>query len=235
MVLTRTVVGRPAQAAGQFRPLTGPFVAVVDTTSIASAGTFANGRLTATTQAHTTQVDGFQEGLREHTAPFLSVFPGFDRSTDTLEFLIDLLTTPSAATGLGVFVGVVDSLTVDVNRQGVLIGWSQATSTTDRAERLNAAGVVAAVVPSEEISHVWGTIEFGDDGTDSATNQLIGAYTDDGRRFAGTATVPITLRGTPDDWHVVAGLYHRGTTDLGVQAVLADVYARVERKVPRPF
>lgn len=213
-----------------------PFVALVDTQSLLESSSFVAGRLTGECAASTTARSGYQHALAEYTAPFLSVCPGFDPASDTLDILIDMLTTQSAATGLMIIVGVVDSLTVDASRVGLMFGWSQVLAGTDRIDLINATGTTASVAPATTMfSHATGKLAFGDDGTDAPSNLIIGGIPDAGTILRGTASTPRTLRGTPADWHFVIAVGHRTTTEFDGQTFMVDVYKRVQRGIALPF
>lgn len=219
----------------RWQKLTGPFAPVVDVSGIATSSSFVNGRLTVDCAAHVTTQDGYQESLLEYTCPFLTLFPNFDRETDTLSFMMDMLTTPSAlSTAMGVCVGVVDSLTV-ATRVAAIMGWGQSTAAADLGHRVNANGVTAALNPSGAISHLWGDFTFGDDGTDAPSNIAIAGFTDDGRKMEATGGTPSVLRGTPEDWFVMVGVYHRTITSIVNESVLCDIYSYVKEGPPRPF
>jgi hypothetical protein len=211
----------------------------VDPTGIGTTGTSFNlttGRATVVYSAHVSQVDGYQEGVLRWTYPLLSLYPDFDPTKDTIELGLSLPTFLHGTTEAGLFLGILDSATVDASLAGMAFAARNSTVATDQQQNFGPAGQTA-ISNIGKIDEIHGTIAWANDSPGAYTPQLMTRVLLEGTSvyaigLGGTGQV---MRSTLANWQLVFGAFH-GSTDSTAGVVMAfDVHHRRYRSAGRPF
>lgn len=216
-----------------------PAAAIVDTGSLLVTGSGFDdetGRFTAVfSTVHATAVDGYEEGLARYRVPLLDVFPDFDPAIHVLDLGIDATSFNHAATGAaGVYIGLVDSATIDANLNGQCIAIRCVSAAADLVGRMdndNIPGFNQDVLRDAVI----GSYSIGSDGTDYPLNCSILAKEEGTDNWTPiVAGAGDDMRTTIADWQIIFGAYHGSAVVIPSVTQTVTFYYRV-REVEREF
>lgn len=230
-------IGGGASGAPRWLPLVGTPAALIDTGSLTTTGTGFDGlgRLTIVyAAAHAAQVDGFQEAVARYTIPLLTLIPDFDPDLDVLDLGIDCASFVHGSTEAGLFLGILDSTTIDASLAGACASIWQSTAATDRVGRMVAASNSVFDSPGL-VDAVQATFSPGLSSTNYELavriEYLLEGETTYRHMMGGEGT---TMRSPTSNWVVAFGAQHVSTDVPGSLTQVADLWYR-RRRVGRDF
>jgi len=237
-ILTRGVVSQRGGAGEPaWRPLAVTFGALVDPEGIVSALTVdpTTGRLTVTYGAHTAGIrDGLQEAVARRHYPLLSLVPDYDPDTDILEFGFDCDGFVHGTVEAGIFLGIVDSTTVDGSLAGTAMALRQATLAGDLVGRMSVTSS-PNTIGSILLDGLQCSIGVGSNGTNYPSVCVIRGKIEGTERWQQIlGSQADVLRAPTSNWQVIVGAWHGSTDDPNGTVQIADLVWRL-RRTSRPF
>lgn len=212
----------------------------VDPGGMGTTGTIfdtATGRATVVGGAHITLVVGYQNAVLRWTKLLSALYPDFDYLTDTLELGVDLVTFPHGTVEAGVWIGLIDHLTVDASLQGACASMRQAGAGQDQLGLMTATASTPVSNLGLLTDELHAVITLGNDGTDYPA-LITTRYNPEAtsRLGSGVGGAAGTLRASSlADWRIAFGLMHGSTDSLSGTTIAFDVYHRRLRRSTGPF
>jgi hypothetical protein len=212
----------------------------VDPGGMGTTGTLfdtSTGRATIVGGAHTTLVVGYQNAQLRWTKLLSELYPDFDYKRDTLELGVDLVTFPHGSVEAGVWVGLLDHLTVDASLQGACAGMRQAGAAQDQLSLITATGSTPISNLGLLTDELHAAIVLGNDGTDYPS-LITTRYNPEAtsRLNVGVGGAAGTLRAAAlANWRLAFGLFHGSVDSLSGTTIAFDVYHRRLRRTTGPF
>lgn len=239
MTMGGTIRGAGGTRLVPWQRLTFTPAALIDTGGLLDPGSGFDpdtGRLTCVFDAaHATAVDGYREALARFTIPLLDVFPDFDPAQHVLDLGIDLSSFNHAATGAcGVFIGLVDSTTVDANLMGQCLAVRTVSAAADLVGRMDNDNV-PGFNQDELRQFAMATFSIGGDGTDFPLSCAVLANEEGTDLWTPVVSgAGEDLRDQIEDWQIVFGAMHGSAVVIPSVTQVVTLWYRV-REIDRNF